>query len=257
MTLMNATSHTVSTIQNFLTTKDKNMAVNMNRNMSPLTGAHRPHVFAASMTAVLALLIAATTQAAPAPSTLLMGSDKGGVEFQAVGKPSLLRINGKGTPPKGEFTVGGDNASGTKGSDGKIVTGEITFDLATLDTGIEMRNSHMKEKYLEVGRFPQAKLKLTEVVLPSSWSTNQPEVKDTAFKGLLTLHGIEKPVSGTFSASKNGAGIGIDAKFTTKITDFGIEIPKYLGITVAEEVNVRVSMSELKTAAPAASTTTR
>jgi len=138
------------------------------------------------------------------------------------------------------------------------VTGEITFDLATLDTGIEMRNSHMKDKYLEIGRFPQAKLKLTEVTLPSSWSMDQPEIKDAAFKGLLTLHGIEKPVSGTFSASKNGSGIGVDAKFTTKITDFGIEIPKYLGITVADEVNMQVAMSELKTAgATAPPTTTR
>jgi hypothetical protein len=52
------------------------------------------------------------------------------------------------------------------------------------------------------------------------------------------LHGKEQGVKGTYLA-KDGK---IDAKFQIKLTDFGIEIPSYLGITVAETVDVQVAL---------------
>jgi polyisoprenoid-binding protein YceI len=167
--------------------------------------------------------------------TLHQDATQGAVEFHATGVPSLLHINGKGTAPSGDLQI-----------DGTKVTGTLTADLTTLDSGISLRDHHMKEKYLEVGKFPNATLKVKDVTLPATWTMATPEVTDQPFKGLLTMHGVEKPIEGTFSITKAGAGISTSAKFNVQLSNYGIEIPKYLGITIKDDVPVEILMSQLK-----------
>lgn len=153
----------------------------------------------------------------------------GEVAFEAVGKPSFLKIKGQGEGPEGKVQIA------------QSITGEFKFKLATLNTGIEMRDKHMKEKYLQVSQHPEAVLKLREL---SEWSTDKGEAVAVPFKGTLSLHGVEKPIAGTVDIKKKGAGYEITANFETKITDYSIEIPNYAGITVADNVKVIVK-SEL------------
>lgn len=159
----------------------------------------------------------------------------GSLEFLALGKPSLLRIRGKGEAPKGSVKVEGGRFSGT-----------FTFNLKSLDTGIDLRTEHMKNKYLQVDQHPEAKLVLTDVKLPESWTLENPQAEDIPFQGLLTLHGQEKPVSGTFTTKATDGHLGVDAKFDVNIGDFGIETPSYAGIKVTDSVNVSVAFPELK-----------
>src|SRR5262245_34322468 len=79
--------------------------------------------------------------------TVDLSGGSGQVEFHAIGKPSAIKIHGKGEAPKGKITL--DN--------GKI-GGVITAHLASFDTGIQTRNEHMKNKYLGVQKYPEAKL---------------------------------------------------------------------------------------------------
>src|SRR4051812_34300287 len=85
-----------------------------------------------------------------------LGAGSGTVEFNATGRPSALVINGKGAAPKGKVAVNGTS-----------VTGSANFDLTSLDTGINLRNDHMKNKYLEVSKYPQATLTIQKLTLPS------------------------------------------------------------------------------------------
>lgn len=186
------------------------------------------------------LLSAAPKAAAPAApkSTLIpVQAAHGSVEFHAVGRPSMIKINGQGTGPEGQLKVEGAN-----------VTGDLTFDMTSLSSGISMRDTHMKEKYLEVQKYPQAKLHVTDVSLPADWSLAKPETKDRAFKGDLTMHGQTKPVSGTFDITGGPDAFAIKARFEIKVDDYGVEIPKYLGITVKNEVPVELQMNDLKAA---------
>jgi polyisoprenoid-binding protein YceI len=59
----------------------------------------------------------------------------------------------------------------------------------------------------------------------------------------LKLHGVEKPVSGTFDLSGSGASPKLAAKFAIKLSDFGIGIPSFAGVTMADEVAVTVLSS--------------
>ena len=60
------------------------------------------------------------------------------------------------------------------------------------------------------------------------------------FQGVLSLHGIEKPVSGTVKAQRNGNQLNVAASFGLKVTDYGIAIPSFAGVTMAESVDIDV-----------------
>jgi polyisoprenoid-binding protein YceI len=150
---------------------------------------------------------------------------QGEVAFEAVGKPSFLKIKGKGEGPEGEVKID----SGVQGT--------FKFKMASLETGISMRDTHMKEKYLQVDKFPMAELKIEGV---EKFDPNKAEEAALPFKGTLTLHGVTKPVTGQVDIKKKGNGFSVKAQFDTKITDFAIDIPSYSGITVADAVKVSV-----------------
>lgn len=158
--------------------------------------------------------------------------DKGSVHFEATGRPAMVKIKGHGEGPVGKLNL-----------EGKKLNGELTFKMETLNTGIGMRDEHMKEKYLEVAKFPTAVLKIKDMVLPDAWTPQTAGLKDQAFKGTLTLHGVEKEVSGIVNVNND---MGANADFEIKISEFGISIPSYLGITVADTVRVRVNVAEFK-----------
>jgi hypothetical protein len=67
------------------------------------------------------------------------------VTFEATGKPSFIKIKGEGT--KLTHTE-------KKEKDKKIDLFE--FDMADLNSGIDLRDLHMKEKYLKTKEFPKA-----------------------------------------------------------------------------------------------------
>lgn len=155
-------------------------------------------------------------------------SSGGELKFVAIGKPGFLKINGqsKDLPPTGFFEF----------KDGKI-TGDFELPLQQLDTGIDLRNEHLKDNYLEVKKFPKALLKLSPISLPKSGLTS--EVK-TDFEGMLTLHGVQKKIQGSaefFPEKKT-----LSAKFEIKLSDFDIKIPQYVGVTVSEKVQVELNL---------------
>lgn len=120
-----------------------------------------------------------------------------------------------------EFTGTGCTIEGKPKHEGGKVSGEFTVDLSKLDAGV--RTDHMRDKYLEVGKFPKAALKLDPM----------PEAGG-AFTGKLTLHGVEKPISG--KADKTSTGYAF--KFDVNSPDFGIAEASYKGITIAKTIAV-------------------
>jgi polyisoprenoid-binding protein YceI len=180
----------------------------------------------------LILIGALVTLGAPAFAAVQSISAKGGdVEFLAIGKPSFIKIHGKGSAAAGKLTV-----------EGEKVSGQFEFELNSLGTGIETRDNHMKNKYLEVGKFPKAALELKSATPIKGWSLKKPAVKDAEFNGVLTLHGVSKPVTGKFQVTDSG---GVSVDFKVKLTDYDVAIPQFAGITVADEVEITVKIDKL------------
>lgn len=175
--------------------------------------------------------------------TLLCPAQAGKVEFVATGKPSLLKIRGQAPGP--ECQLEARESRDSPQSEGMVVKGALRFDLNLLDTGIETRTSHMKDNYLETGRFPKATLTLDPLAIPPSVA----ERKSVDFTGTLELHGVKKPVKGAASIDRANAGriLGAQADFDILLSDYGIAIPKFAGVIVSEKVAIHVLLERLET----------
>ena len=155
--------------------------------------------------------------------------DKGQITFLAKGKPALISIKGEG-----------DGATAVLKEKDQILTGEISFQLKSLKTGIELRDDHLKNKYLEVDKYPTATLKISDLKLPAN-------LNDIfSFQGTLSLHGIDQPVEGIVSVTSDSKSQKLSADFKIKLSQFKIEIPSFKGITVAEEVQVKVEAAVMR-----------
>ena len=166
-----------------------------------------------------------------AAQAAIVETTKGHVEFLAIGKPSAIKIRGKGNDLKSDLQVK-DNQ----------VSGKFIFNLESLQTGIELRDSHMKEKYLETAKYKNAELSLKPVSLPKDLCKEDLKIEKAPFEGTLKLHGVEKPVTGEFDVTaKGGKGIS-QVRFNTNISDYSIDLPVYLGIKVADKVENTVEL---------------
>jgi polyisoprenoid-binding protein YceI len=122
-----------------------------------------------------------------------------------------------------------------------IFTGTLAVDLSTLDTGIGLRNHHLRDKYLQVGKgdgFDRALLSDIHLgdVAPDTFQGR------TSFTGSFVLHGVTRPIAGEAEIRRSGTSVRLSATFPVTIPDFGIEKPRYLGVGVKDQVEVHVSL---------------
>ncbi len=112
--------------------------------------------------------------------------------------------------------------------------------LAGVDTGIGLRNRHMRG-YLDTAHFPNAELHVARkaVALPAPGKTMESDAP-----GILTVHGVSRPCSIHYRVEQAGSG-EYRVRGTTRIDmrDFGIEVPAYLGVRVDPGVAIEVDLS--------------
>lgn len=127
----------------------------------------------------------------------------------------------------------------------RMGSGTITVDLASLDTGIPLRNEHMRDEgWLNTARFPTAKF-VTKTVRHKSGETY-------TVTGDFTMRGVTKPITTDVqvryrpaSAETRGAGfdgnvILVSTTFNVRLTDYGIKVPSQAAGKVANTVKISV-----------------
>jgi polyisoprenoid-binding protein YceI len=121
------------------------------------------------------------------------------------------------------------------------LTGDLSVDLASIGTGIGLRDQHLREKYLEVAKGPGFDTAVLSDLRLSDADGEGFEGR-TGFSGLLLLHGVKRAVSGTGEIRRAGTAVHVEATFRLTLTDFGIEPPEYLGVGVANRLLVKVQL---------------
>lgn len=152
----------------------------------------------------------------------------GKTEFLAVGKPAMIKINGEGPGAEGTLTAVQKSLNGT-----------LKVDLTKLTTKIDLRDDHMKNKYMEVGKYPEGTLEFVNIELPAEISQLTDKETAVPFKAKFTFHGKTSEVSGTANVSKKAGDLLGNAEFQFKITDHLDTLPTWLGVKVAEIVTVK------------------
>lgn len=147
--------------------------------------------------------------------------------FEATG-PAGFRIEGKTSDLKLE-------------DDGTFLTVDVP--LAQLDTGIGLRNKHMREKYLEVARYPDAVLKVAwaALKLPAQGSSVTAEAT-----GKMTLHGTTREAPFSYVIHHTGATYDVTATTRVNLKAYGINVPSYMGLTVKPDLVTVVNFSATK-----------
>lgn len=159
-------------------------------------------------------------------------SNIGFTNFEAIGKPAMIKIKGEGPAPLSVLSMNEGKAS---------LVSEL--DLIQLKTGIDLRDEHMHVKYLETNKFPKAKINISALNIPSDWEQAPRQLNEQEFVGALFLHGKEVPIKGVFTINETRT---VEAQFKIKLSDFDIEIPNYLGIKVAELVTIKTKIGFMK-----------
>ncbi len=152
-----------------------------------------------------------------------------------------------------------------------IVDGDVhamfKVELATMDTGIALRNQHMRDMYLETDEYPYATFTLTDVksahVLDDSAGrqsrqrvtglTAGQETHVTA-TGTFELHGVKRdvtiedlaltyiPATDATKTVRPGDLLGVAGSFGLKLGDYDIERPQFVLLRLSGNVDVDLKL---------------
>jgi polyisoprenoid-binding protein YceI len=157
------------------------------------------------------------------------------------------------------LTVGGSFEAKTTSLSGTLAletarpaafVGGLSVDLRTLDTGIGLRNAHLRDNYLEVGKGPLFERAVLSEIRLAGGEAEAFEGR-SGFTGSLWLHGRSRPISGHAELRREGSSVRVEASFPVTLDDYGIEKPRYLGVGVKSVVQVKVSLTATPAAEPA------
>lgn len=125
--------------------------------------------------------------------------------------------------PAGSFEAKSSSIKGNAKKAGAGVTAQgIVLPLASLTTGMGLRDNHMKDKYLEVKKYPNA-----EVVTAQGANGKG--------KATIKIRGVAKEWEGSYRVISDKL---LEATFTIKLSDYNITGIRYLGAGVKDEAQV-------------------
>lgn len=165
----------------------------------------------------------------------MVAASMSGAVLAALASPSGARVGFAASGPAG-MKIEGTTQALNVADDGTSVVVDVP--LGDLRTGIALRDHHMREKYLEVPKFPSAELKVARSALrmPPAGASVAADVP-----AQLTLHGQTRPITVHYDAKSDGAGYAVSGRFRVNMNDYGISVPSYLGVTVKPDVDVTAS----------------
>jgi polyisoprenoid-binding protein YceI len=182
------------------------------------------------MTTMLLMLVLAATAAA---ATWTVGE---GSEVVFTSKAPMESFDGKTKEVSGHITCDADDLSGP-------IELKIEVDLASLDTGIGMRNTHMRERHLETDEFPLAVFTGESIVGTSAAALATGQAVHLTIRGVFDLHGVSQPrdIEADVTLAADGS-LAIAAEFMVSLEAHAIDRPKFLVMKLADEQQVRVSL---------------
>jgi polyisoprenoid-binding protein YceI len=136
-----------------------------------------------------------------------------------------------------EFTGTSTQLAGLINLDKNLV--DFYLDLNTLDTGIELRNKHMRNRYLETDDHPFAEF-TGEIV--SSFDPQISKKQQVKVQGSFKVHGVahEMTLSGTINPTKEG--LQLNASWSILLETFDIERPSIVFYKLANKQKINISI---------------
>jgi len=111
---------------------------------------------------------------------------------------------------------------------------EFKVYLDSLGTGIGLRNTHMRDHYLETNKYPFAQFRgrITNQIQKTKLES------EVEAEGYLKIHGIERKQTIKGKLYDNGKMFKLESSFGISLSDFNIEQPSFLFISVDNEITL-------------------
>lgn len=125
------------------------------------------------------------------------------------------------------------------------VSGKLRVDAASLKTGIDLRDEHMRERHLHTNEYPFIEFELQSVSgLPAAMTPGTSYSIEVS--GQFTVHGVTKAIKAKAIAIVSAGAdqkpvLTVTAKFPIKLDDYGVPRPKALFLKLAETLDITVS----------------
>lgn len=101
----------------------------------------------------------------------------------------------------------------------------------------KLMQEHFNENYMESDKYPSAKFK---GIIDQQIDFTKDGTYDVTVKGVLSVHGVDKPRSITGKLIINGGVLQIGTEFKVACEDHRIKIPTLIITKVAEVINIKV-----------------
>lgn len=180
----------------------------------------------------LALAPLLTASSTAAPRVLSIANDGHGYAGFRI-DDTLDTIDGTTGRVSGGVRLDAENLAGSS-----VV---LSVDVSSLDTGNEMRDAEMR-RTLETKKYPFALFRSTSVIGPVILEPNH--LTEAKLVGDFTLHGVTRRINVPVHLVLTPAGqILASGRFTIRMTDYDIEVPDKLIVSVANEVTLRFELT--------------
>jgi polyisoprenoid-binding protein YceI len=141
---------------------------------------------------------------------------------------------------------------------GDSIRALLEVDLATLDTGIDLRNRHMRENHLHTDKFPKAIFRAGKIVGPIEGSLAPGGQARFSLAGDFTLHGVTRPLVVPITVSRAGAdSLIVESSFEVRLPDFEIPRPQFLLLRLNETQKLKIRFVALPASGPAPEATAK
>lgn len=192
------------------------------------------------------LLVCIAGMSWPARAEKFVINDPNGrdnVKFES--EAPLENIIGLTNQIRGEIEVDPANLSA------EDIRAKFQVDLASMKTGIALRDEHMRENFLHTDKHPQAVFTLTKITAGEKKELKPGERAELIADGVFSLHGVEKSVrvavdvvylkeSDATKAKMPGDLLRIQSRFQLSLPDYGIEVPEMLFMKLDKNVVIEI-----------------
>jgi polyisoprenoid-binding protein YceI len=156
-----------------------------------------------------------------------------------VSKAPMETVEGRTRQASGTIDVDPDNLADSVGV-------RVEVDLASLDTGIGLRNQHMRENHLETDSYPKVVFRGARVAEAESRTLAPGRTVKILLEGDFDLHGVVRrmlvPVQVTRTEHGGRPALRVRAEFAVKLSDHKIARPSFLVMKLDETQRITVDL---------------
>jgi polyisoprenoid-binding protein YceI len=179
------------------------------------------------------LLLGSATPAWPIVFVIHPGTSS---QVQFVSKAPMETVTGKTRTVSGSVQL--DPAAL-----GDSIVVHVEVDLASLDTGIEMRNKHMRENHLQTATYPKAVFEGGRLQDLSAPRLTEGQTVTGSITGTLDLHGKRQPLQASLELTLQGGALHAVTHFKVKLVDYDIPRPQFLVMRLDETQSVTADLT--------------